>query len=329
MLNQPGLEQALRRAAVRATLAPSVRNTQPWRFVLARGGLEIHADPTRQSPLSDPTGRQMILSCGCALFNARASLAATGFDATVDRYPDPIRPNMVARLTVARRAVLRSEVSDIAELDAVIELRHTNRRRFADEGVPREVVDKLIVAAATEGAGLVSITRPEDCQKIALLFHLLDENDKGDNSWRKESSDWNSDRLAVDYHRQGYVLPNPYTTTKVDQLLSPIEVVPPWALSAESTSNPNHCLLFLGTTVDGPADWLRAGEALERTLLEVVRQGYAVSPYAKVLELVRIFGMREELRLPIQPHVLLRVGRAPPTHLTRRRRLAEVLTECA
>jgi hypothetical protein len=54
----------LRHAAMRATLAPSVHNTQPWRFVLAGDALEIHADPTRQLKVLDPTKRQMLISCG-------------------------------------------------------------------------------------------------------------------------------------------------------------------------------------------------------------------------------------------------------------------------
>jgi hypothetical protein len=39
-----GQAEALRRAAVRATLAPSVHSTQPWRFVIGRDVLELYAD---------------------------------------------------------------------------------------------------------------------------------------------------------------------------------------------------------------------------------------------------------------------------------------------
>ena len=82
--------QSLRQAAVRATLAPSVHNTQPWRFVLTQGNLEIHANWTRKLRVLDPTGRQLLISCGCALFNARVALAASGYDAVVERFPDPL-----------------------------------------------------------------------------------------------------------------------------------------------------------------------------------------------------------------------------------------------
>ena len=74
--------QTLRRAAVRATLAPSIHNTQPWRFVLSADALEIHADPARQLRVLYPRGRQMTISCGCAVqrsgFDRRRRLRPAG-----------------------------------------------------------------------------------------------------------------------------------------------------------------------------------------------------------------------------------------------------------
>ena len=90
----------------------------------------------------------------------------------------------------------------------------------------------------------------------------------------------------------------------------------------------SECLLLLGTNGDDPAAWLRAGEALERIQLEVTRHGFAVSPMTQVIEVVPTrAALRDELRLTMSPHVLLRVGRAASTPQTRRRRLVEVLSE--
>ena len=125
---------ALRRAVVRATLAPSVHNTQPWRFVLSGDVLEIYADPARRLHVLDPAGRQMLISCGCALFNARVSMAASGLHAEVERMPHASQPNLLARVrAVAVPARLGPGPDILAMLDASISSRRTNRRRFDDE----------------------------------------------------------------------------------------------------------------------------------------------------------------------------------------------------
>ncbi len=76
MTTDTELARSLRRAAIRATRAPSVHNTQPWRFVVRDGGLDVVADWSRRLTVLDPRGRQLLMSCGCAVFNARVALAA-------------------------------------------------------------------------------------------------------------------------------------------------------------------------------------------------------------------------------------------------------------
>ena len=94
------VRDVLRRAAARAILAPSVHNSQPWQFRLGTDHLDLLADPGRQLQVLDPLGRQLTISCGCALFNTRAAVAAEGLDATVVRLPDPDQPELLARVTV-------------------------------------------------------------------------------------------------------------------------------------------------------------------------------------------------------------------------------------
>ena len=79
--------RALERAVDCAVRAPSVRDTEPWRFELSPDRLVIRADRTRQLTTLDPTGRELVQSVGAALFNARVALAARGWAAEVDRLP--------------------------------------------------------------------------------------------------------------------------------------------------------------------------------------------------------------------------------------------------
>jgi hypothetical protein len=96
------------------------------------------------------------------------------------------------------------------------------------------------------------------------------------------------------------------------------------------SDDPAGCLLVLGTAEDSLVEWLRAGEALERVLLEVARRGLAILALTSVIEVAHLRSrLRSQLRLSMQPHVLLRIGRAPPMPAPRRRRLVDMLVETA
>ena len=49
-----------------ATRAPSVHNTQPWRFRVEQPAFELYSDPRRWIRL-DPKSREMLISCGADL----------------------------------------------------------------------------------------------------------------------------------------------------------------------------------------------------------------------------------------------------------------------
>ncbi|MEO6703036.1 MAG: hypothetical protein ABI140_00235 [Jatrophihabitantaceae bacterium] len=332
---KPDTAQALRRAAVRATLAPSVHNTQPWQFLLTGTGLELHADPTRQLQVLDPTRRQLVISCGCALFNARVSLATNGLRPVISRFPDPARPNLLARISLdgageesLDAGALDPELASIAALDAVVELRRTNRRHYSADPVPSALIDDLLVSASDEGASLFPIVQQQDRITLAVLSQRADRIQNADPAYRAELRAWTSDEPGRDDGVPAIAIPRGGDGHHDDVPIRDFDTTGAGSLPAETGSSMKQSLLLLGTPGDNPLAWLHAGEALERVLLEITRNGYAASLLTQVVEVPATRSLlRHGLGLRMSPHVLLRLGRAASTPATRRRRLVEVLLD--
>ncbi|MEO6503369.1 MAG: nitroreductase family protein [Jatrophihabitantaceae bacterium] len=315
--------EALRRAAVRATLAPSVHNTQPWRLVIGRGMLQVHADFSRQLQVLDPTRRQLIISCGCAVLNARVSLAADGYATTTRSSTDRGRPDLLAELTGCPGGD-----TSLGVLDPVLTLRRTNRREFADDPVPSQLVQVLVRAAGLEGGQLFVIEEPAHRRATALLSQRADAIEDADPRYRAELRAW----VTGDSRRTDGVsfatVPGGPDPTGGRVRIRDFGAQEGAGLPGHTRPGPDPCLLVLGSDGDDPLSWLRAGQALERIWLEVTRAGYAMSLFTQVVEVpVTRHLLRSELGLSMQPHVLLRVGRAPATPATRRRKLVEVLRQ--
>lgn len=334
----PARALSLRRAAVRATLAPSVHNTQPWHFVLAPDVLEIHADLERWLLVLDPTGRQLILSCGCALFNARVSLAADGFHPLIQRRPDPDQPSLVARLLLidgpARatdgvatswepRAANPQAPAPLKALDALVELRRSNRRAFAPDPVPLQLLDALQRAAEAEGASFRTIRTPQERISTAVLAQRANEQKNADPAYCAEVRAWTTQRPD----RSGG-LPEPTTPEFVSEEHRFAARCDDPVLSVEGPSSTTPCLVVLGTCCDTADGWIRAGEALQRVLLEITRHGFSASLMAAPIETPAVRAqLRRQLQLSMYPHLLLRVGRGAESASPRRRRLVSMLRE--
>src|ERR1700754_2733281 len=163
MRTSAGLWGALRRAQ----RAPSVHNTQPWRWRLTDVGVELHADRTRHLVDTDPDQRDLIISCGAALHHLRVALAAAGLAASVDRLPNPDN----SHLATIRPRPGSPEPAD-AELARGIELRHTDRRRFTAQSVPASVLADLTATATANGAVLHPVT--DDASRRQLIAVLVE-----------------------------------------------------------------------------------------------------------------------------------------------------------
>jgi nitroreductase len=314
--------RALRRAVDHAVRAPSVHNTQPWRFTVLPDALEIYADRTRQLPVLDPSGRELYLSLGCALFNAEVSLAHSGLAFEVHRFPVPDEPEFVARVVLAEG----EPDPRLAALEPQLLKRQTNRRHFADDPVPEEFVTGLVELAAEYGTQLVQVLNEDQRLAVAILTQGADAAQIANPAYRAEVRTW----TTADPDRRDGVralsVPKVDGTSGDELPIRDFDSQGAGFLPAQTASSHNQCLLIFATYADDRDAWLRTGEALERVWLELTRSGYAASLFTQPIETAAFRQeLRQELAMMAHPHVLMRIGHAPITPPSLRRPVGDVL----
>ena len=134
-----------------AVAAPSMHNTQPWRFRFDENTIEVFRDRARELPAEDPDGRMLHLSLGAACFNLRVAAAHLGLRAIVGHVVDPDRPDLVAVVELSPDG----PPADIGGLYESIPLRRTNRNPYLDTRLPvrTRVADLLSRMSLEEKAG--------------------------------------------------------------------------------------------------------------------------------------------------------------------------------
>ena len=142
-----------------ASRAPSVHNTQPWRWLVGAESLHLYSDASRQLPNTDPDGRDLILSCGAALNHCVVAFAAVGWQAKVARLPNPADPSHLAAIELSRST---ADSVDIA-LAAAIPRRRTDRRHYSSWPVPVGDIALMAARAARNG---VTLCQVEDIDKL-------------------------------------------------------------------------------------------------------------------------------------------------------------------
>ncbi|MCW2582526.1 MAG: hypothetical protein JWQ53_1316 [Klenkia sp.] len=321
-------EGALGDAVDSAVLAPSLHNSQPWSFRLHPAvrprRLDVLVDRSRHLRAIDPTGRALVQSVGAALFNARVSLAAAGWATSTCRLPDAGDPDLMAVVQLEDGP----PDSDLAALNEVVGLRHTNRRSFAPGAPGVGEVAGLLAAARAEDAQLVPVLGDEQHRLLARLTQVADGRQHQDPAYRAELRRWTNRPAAAGDGIVPAAVPHVDGTAREDLPVRDFDTRGDGALPPSTGDGAEGTLVLLTTVRDDEEAWLRSGEALQRVLLEVTRAGWVASPLTQALEDAQT---RQELRSALTwdrwPQSVLRIGRAPLTPGTPRRPRPEVVAE--
>jgi len=247
-----------RRIVELACSAPSVHNTQPWRWRVDGLRLELYADQSRRLEVADPSGRNLVMSCGAALHHARVAAAALGYPAEVEYLPDPSSPSHLATLRLTRGPRAPTAVEDLAALGQ----RTTDRRRFTSWPVPEERLAALASSVHLPGLQVVPLVDLTSRFRVELLVNRALDRQQGDERYTEEHQRWRTGPDDTTYEAHDLV---------------------------ESSDG----LVVIGTDEDDQRAWLLAGEALSEMWLAATVDGLSVVPLSQVIELQ---STRESLR---------------------------------
>jgi nitroreductase len=324
------MREAMEAAVAAATRAPSVHNTQPWRFQLGADRVELYADFSRQLEVLDPTRRQLYVSCGAALHHLTVALCAAGYDAQVTLRAEDGATDSADTDHLASVAVQPGGPADPAllALADAITARHTQREPFAERRVAHETLAELRQAAEAQGCWLAILAAREDQITLAVLLSHADQAELANRDYQAELLNWRRAEPATDGIPDS-AIPTAGADRHSEVPVRDFTAGDPATPATGATQPPDErpALVILGSDADSPTQWLQAGQALSRVLLQATVLGLRASMLGQVIDLPETRAqLRNQLRLIGEPQMVLRIGYGPAAAPTPRRPLTDVLS---
>jgi nitroreductase len=304
--------------------APSLHNSQPWKWVANSTSVDLFVDPLRTVTSTDASGREAIISCGAALDHFRVALAAVGWDAKVEQFPNPNNLDHLATITFAAVDYVAQARRDRA--DAILR-RRTNRLPFR---APKNwsSFEPALLNSFDNDLVVLDVLPDDARSRLAEASQLTEALRRYDDHYHQELRWWTAPS------REAEGIPESALASEADGRRVDVNrrfPTDPDQRSSAGTSDQAQ-ILVLSTAGDTRADALNCGEALSSILLECTMAGLATCPVTHVTELKASRDIIRDLTggMAAEPQVLVRVGIEPedeltPNNPTPRRPLSEVL----
>ncbi|MCD2171451.1 Acg family FMN-binding oxidoreductase [Rhizobium sp. C4] len=306
-----------------ATLAANGHNTQPWRFHLTDGRIEIRPDLSRRTPVVDADDHHLFVSLGCAAENLSLAAQARGMPGDV-RF-DPAGEGAVT-FDYARGAAVQSVLFD------AIPKRQSTRSEYDGRAVTADDLKALADAAAVPGVDVKLITDKPGIARVRDVVVAANSVQMAQDGFMPELKSWLrfNPRAAMSM-RDGL-----FTATggnpAIPSWLGPIMLDLTMSASSENDRYSAQMISSSGIAVftAEKADhehWVLAGRACQRFTLQATALGMKV---AYMNQPVEVESFRPELASLIglpgrRPDIVIRFGYAPALPYSLRRPVEAVL----
>jgi hypothetical protein len=299
-----------------AVRAPSIHNTQPWRWVFDGEALTLLADRSRQLRVADPSGHSLLISCGAAVLLTELGLRAAGWRVESVLFPDPDDKEVLARFRAVGRQEPDEEVQ--AQVEAALR-RQSDRRPFSPEPVSDEEMEKLRDATRADGVYIDFPTRPDQQLDLAVAVSWADREERRDQAYIDEMNQWlrnpdvnaTSDGLPLDAVPHISADHPRHTDVPVRNF----EVGVSGRLLIERDIDERPLIGVVFTDSDMPIDQLRSGGGMMRLMIEAELLGLTSCPLSQAVDLTAFRGRVQDLMgWTDYPQMMLRIGH--PTETT-------------
>jgi hypothetical protein len=290
-----------------ACRAPSLHNSQPWRWVLDGHALQLFVDPNSAPVHTDETGRETLIGCGAVLDHFRVAMAAAGWKSNVDRFPNPNNLRHLASIDFSPMDFVTDGHRQRA--DAIL-LRRTDRLPFAAPPNWESVENQLRTTVRDDYVRL-DVVPDELRQELAEASQLTDSMRLYDSSYHAELSDWTTDfELSTGIPRSSLI-----SAAESDR----VDVGRHFPVTDNPERRPeiaeDHAkIVVLSTYEDAHRSMLRCGEMLSASLLDATMAQLVTCTLTHITEVPASRQILADLiGQSATPHVLIRMGRVPST----------------
>jgi hypothetical protein len=314
---------ALRAAVQLACRAPSLHNSQPWKWVAEGARLHLYVDHSRILYSTDKSGREAHISCGAVLDHLRVAIAAAGWTASVERFPNPNNVDHLASLDFSMSPVTDDQRR---RADAILH-RRTDRLPFTE---PRnwETLEPVLRNAADAGIVHLDVIPDELRPELARASKLTESLRLYDSSYNTELYWWTG------HFEDSDGIPSSSLVSAAESDRVDVGRRFPASDNQErraGTGSDQSIVLVLSTDEDTRDDALRCGEVLSTVLLQCTMAGMATCTLTQLTELWASRNLIGTLTgRAAMPQLLIRVGEAPALGeapaMAPRRPLDDVLT---
>ncbi len=264
-----------RRLLEYAVLAPSIYNSQPWKFSLSAsdGAIEVYPDEARARPLElDPGQRELYLALGACLENIVLAGPALGYEVHEKLFPQGLSGK---KLFPAARLELKPVSEVMPEpLFSTLLIRHSHAGAYKPGSVADIHLERLwVLPAFSDQEKIHYMTEEAKRKELSLLLHDLSHEGSRKTAMVQEGARWITPKtngpegLPVAHIGLPISVKARFAFLRYLALGKEIQEVARQALLRQGHGIEAPAFLLMTTRNPGPLGYLNAGRWTQRILL--------------------------------------------------------------